>query len=80
MTRDEFTTTWLDEMTGVLLLAFHAEHESIRPMLSDTEMAKTGRFFLHQQRRARSMLGRMWDSMQPAKPVTARAAANGAAK
>ena len=68
MTRDEFIRRWLEETTGLLLLAFHADHEAQRPM-AEEGLARVGRFFLHQQKRARDLLSRMYDEMQPNKAM-----------
>jgi len=75
MTKDEFVAAWGDEMTGLLLAAFAAEKKA-------GDFSADGRFFVQQMRRARDLLGRIYER-DIAKPVQAKPEAkptNGAAQ
>ena len=73
MTRDEFCNKWIDDLTGLLVAAF--AEASARPLCgdggkSDADHTANGRFMMRQLRRAKELVGRMYDDAAPkADPV-----------
>jgi hypothetical protein len=67
MSRDEFILKYLDETTGLLLAAYAAV--SATHMREDKAWAETGRTFIFQQRRAKTLLGKIYDELRPAQPL-----------
>lgn len=66
MNKDQFITKHLDELVGLLLASFSRSDKTSHKM-SDDAWASDGKFMMDTMRRAREMLGRMWDSLQPPK-------------
>ncbi len=66
MTRDVFINHHLNELVGLLVASFGRSDKS-NHKLSDQEWAQDGKFIRDQMNRARELLGRAWDSMQPPK-------------
>lgn len=64
VTKDEFIAKFGDELTGLLLASF-AQAEKSGPV----DMAENGRFMLNQMRKARGLLVRMHEAIQPPPPV-----------
>jgi hypothetical protein len=62
MTKDAFIAKHLDELVGLLVTSF-ADKENTKAG-SDPDMAARGRAMLAQMRRARELIGRMWDDTQ----------------
>ena len=66
MTKDEFIDKHIAELVGSLLNCFAVERESAgvttSRLISDEENAKVGRHFIAQQRAAKHLLGRLYDS------------------
>ena len=71
MSKDEFTAKYGDELTGLLLAAFN-NVDLGKHKLSEESFAKDGRFVINQMKRARDLLGRMFDDAV-AKPKLASA-------
>ena len=73
MSKDEFTAKYGDEMTGLLLAAFAQMSSRQKSQVPNDEgYAADGRFVINQMKRARDLLGRMFDDAV-AKPKLASA-------
>lgn len=68
MTREEFLNRYFDETVGLLLAAFSSSSDSPTARKDEAPLAyaTAGLFFIAQQRRARDLLTRMWESMHSA--------------
>ena len=66
MTKDEFVAKHVDEMVGLLVSSF-AYQENTKAG-TDADMQSRGRMMLAQMRRAKEMLGKMFDDMKEKKP------------
>ena len=68
MTRDEFTRRWRHHVAGVIALGT----ERIRKVLSGRldKAADYGEALLGLEATTDTLLGQLWDSMQPVKPPT----------
>ncbi len=66
MSKDEFVAKHLNETVGLLLGSF-AESEKHRHKATDETWAADGKFMISQMTRAKALLGRMYDDLQPTK-------------
>lgn len=68
MTREAFIDRHLDELIGLLLGAFAVQQEAARfadgPHAHERVEASKGRFMIGQMRKARTLLGRMYDELE----------------
>ena len=60
-TIDQFLAAWSDELTGLLLDAFAESQrgQPVYPPKTDVELARQGRYFVQQLKRARDLLTRI---------------------
>lgn len=68
MTKDAFIAKYLDETIGMLLASFAAS-EGTRHKAAEESWAADGKFMMQQMRRAKDLLGRIWDDMHPKKDL-----------
>lgn len=66
MTRDQFIAKHMDEMIGLLVGSFAQKGRTSHKMGEDS-WAEDGKFMIAQMQRAKALLGRIWDDLQPAK-------------
>ncbi len=66
MSRDAFIAKHLDELIGLLVGAF-AQQTKTTHKINEQAWADDGKFMMAQMKRARDLLGRMWDDLNPAK-------------
>ena len=70
MSRDAFIAKYLDETVGLLIGAF-AQTKATQHKAAEDAWAHDGRFMISQMQRAKSLLGRIWDDLNP-KPQEAK--------
>lgn len=73
--KDAFVEKHLDELVGLLVAAFSVQEGVKFAEGQDAEQkaaATKGRFMIGQMRRARTLLGRLWDEMQAEKAKEAQ--------
>lgn len=63
MSKDDFVAKYLDETVGLLLASFSAAEKSHH--IAPDSYAMDGKFFIGQQKRAKALLGRMYDELKP---------------
>lgn len=64
MTRDQFISEYGDELAGLLVAAI-GEASLPRDTILDEQAAVRGRFIIGQLHKARKLLNRMYDDLQP---------------
>ncbi len=69
MTKDQFAQKYLDEMVGLLLIAFSAEENSRG--ITETQVAMKGKFMMDTMKRAKLLLARMHDDLAKPEPPKA---------
>jgi hypothetical protein len=71
MTREAFIEKYLDEVVGLLLASF-ARSEMTRHKMATDAWADDGKFMLQQMRRARGLLGRLYDDLKKTEAPTSQ--------
>ena len=66
MSRDAFIAKHLDELVGLLVGAFGAATKN-QHQANTNSWADDGKFMIAQMKRARELLGKMWDDLNPKK-------------
>lgn len=62
--REEFIERHIDEMIGLLVGAFARTEMSVTHRVGEQSYADDGRFMMQQMRRARALLGKMYDDLK----------------
>ncbi len=62
MTKDEYTRRYLEELTGILLVSFFAVDDNTKR--SPLDYQKQGKAMIDQQKRAKSLLERIWEDLK----------------
>jgi hypothetical protein len=68
MTKEAFIGKYLEELTGLLLVSFFAV-DDVKHARTPEDFQRQGKAMIEQQRRARAILERAWNDLQPPLPA-----------